>query len=115
MIEMGLKPGSGTQDFTPGFFEFDSPQFGVTGQFPPDIPQTPLKTDLVRHPPDLPVCQPEDLCHFSDSCPGGKGVVVGYHGRPAVAVPGKDIIDYLVPLVPCKVHINVRRVHSPGV
>ena len=115
MVEVCFELGGGRQDLIPGFLEGDASHLGVTGKLSPDTSQVPAETHLARHLADFLIRQPEDFGHFPDGRSGAEGIVVGHHGGPAVAVLGEHIVDDLIAFIPCKVHIDVRRIHATRV
>ena len=115
VIEVVLKLDCCAEDLIPGLVEPDISHFWVICQFLPDLFQPPAKTDSAGHTADLRLGQPVYLGHFPDCRPGAKGVMIGHHGCPAVSVPGKEVINDLISLIPCEVHIDVGWIHPPRI
>ena len=115
VIEVVLKLNRRVQDLIPGLGELDPPHLWMVCKVLPDLLQPPAETHSAGDAADLRIGQPEYLCHFPDGRLGPVGIVVGHHGSPAVSVFGKEIVNDLLPLIPCEVHIYVRWIHPPGI
>ena len=113
--EMSLKPGCGPDDLPPWPVEIGSPHSGMIKYPFPHLAHTPAVAHLTCNTADFLFRKAEYLGDLPHRGSGPEGVVVGHHGRPPRSIGGKDVIKYRIPLIPGKIHINVRRVHPSGI